>query len=189
MCVLSNPSTTTGRKEWGSLPKFHFSIFRLRNEAALLLRISHVVHRFVKQRQSIMKPSITFVFLLFILPLGVSLQRQSTQVISGKGVYIFGPSLAEADSLGSDESEALNDFAYYSSKIASFVRAKGLVCKYISTRNIEVRFASKGIFMVYRDSVEFGTILTDGNQEPLLLKYVLTDVELEEKSKEYFKLK
>ncbi len=119
----------------------------------------------------------------------VLLQHQPTRVISGKGVFIFGPSLAEADTLSSDESEALNDFAYYSNKIAIFVRAEGIKCEYISARQIKVQYATVKIFIVNRDSIEFGTILTDGMKEPLLLKYVLTDTDLDEKCKEYFHIK
>jgi len=136
-----------------------------------------------------MKPSIVIVCVLFLLPADSLFQHESVQVISGKGVYIFGPSLAEADSVNTDESESLNDFAYYSSKIASYVRSRGLTCQYISARTIEVRFATKKTYIISRDSVEFGTILTDGNKEPLLFRFVLTDLELEKESKKYFNLK
>jgi hypothetical protein len=130
-----------------------------------------------------------FLYSLFILLPIVSLQHQSTQTVSGKGVFIFGPSLAEADSLDYDQSEALSDFANYSSKIAAFVRAQGIPCEYIAARQIKVQYASVKVFIVNRDTVEFGTILTDGNKEPLLLKYVLTDIDMEEKCREYFNLK
>ena len=132
--------------------------------------------------------SITICFLFFLFPIGLS-QHQSTQVISGKGVFIFGPSIAEADTVNSDESEALNDFAQYSSAIASFVRDKGIKCEYIAAQIIKVQYATVKVFIVNRDSVEFGTILTDGNKEPVLLKYVLTDAELKEKCQEYFNIK
>jgi hypothetical protein len=132
--------------------------------------------------------NICFSLLIILLP-NVSFQHQSTQVISGKGVFIFGPSLAEADSLNSDESEALDDFSLYSSKIASFVRAEGIKCEYVSARQIRVQYSTVKVFIVNRDSIEFGTILTDGVKKPLLLKYVLTDIDLEEKCKEYFHIK
>jgi hypothetical protein len=119
----------------------------------------------------------------------VSFQHQPTRVISGKGVFIFGPSMSEADTLSSDESVALNDFALYSDKIASFVRAESITCEYVSARQIKVQYATVKVFIVNRDSIEFGTILTDGNKKPLLLKYILTDIEMEEKCKEYFHIK
>jgi hypothetical protein len=127
--------------------------------------------------------------LFFSLLSSVSSQQQSTQVISGKGVFIFGPSLTEADSLNADESEALNDFAHYSSTIASFVRAESIKCEYVSARRIIVQYASVKVFIVNRDSIQYGTILTDGQQKPVLLKYVMTDIELEENCKEYFHIK
>jgi len=129
--------------------------------------------------------NICFSLLIIVLPSN-SLQHRSTQVISGKGVFIFGPSLAEADSLSSDESEALNDFAHYSSKIASFVRAESIKCEYVSARQINVQYATVKVFIVNRDSVQYGTILTDGNQKPVLFKYVVTDIELIENCKNYF---
>ena len=130
-----------------------------------------------------------YICFLFLLPPFALIQHQSTQIVSGKGVFVFGPSLAEVDSLNYDESEALNNFANYSSKIASFVRTKGINCEYITARQIKVQYSSVKVFIVNRDTVEFGTILADGNKEPLLLKYVLTDIQLEEKCIEYFNLK
>jgi hypothetical protein len=97
--------------------------------------------------------------------------------------------MAEADSLSSEESEALNDFAHYSSEIASFVRAESIKCEYISARRIIVQYASVKVFIVNRDSIQYGTILTDGHQNPVLLKYVMTDTEVEENCNEYFHIK
>ena len=135
------------------------------------------------------KSSIIFVCFLFVWCSSTSPQYLSTQIITSAGVYIFGPSLTEADTLATDQGEALNDFSYYSNRIAAFVRAKGLPCEYISARTIKIRFAGKRFVTVYRDSVEFGTILADGRNKPLVLKYVTTDAELKEKCNEYFNFK
>lgn len=136
-----------------------------------------------------MKPLAIIFNLVFIMLPGLSFQEQSTQVVSGKGVFIFGPSLTEADSLSTDESDALNDFARYSSKIASFVRSKSIKCEYISARRIIVQYASEKEFIIDRDSIQYGTILADGHKKPVLIKYVMTDVELEENCKDYFYIK
>ena len=137
-----------------------------------------------------MTKSFTIYLGLFLFLLSsVSSQQQSTQVVSGKGVFIFGPSLTEADSLNSEEAEALNIFAHYSSNIASFVRAESIKCEYVSARQIEVQYASVKVFIVNRDSIQYGTILTDGDQKPVLLKYVTTETEMEENCKEYFHIK
>ena len=134
--------------------------------------------------------SLTIYLGLFLSLLSsASSQQESTQVVSGKGVFIFGPSLTEADSLNSEEAEALNIFAHYSSNIASFVRAESIKCEYVSARKIEVQYASVKVFIVNRDSIQYGTILTDGDQKPVLLKYVTTETELEENCKEYFHIK
>ena len=134
--------------------------------------------------------SLTIYLALFLSLLSsASSQQESTQVVSGKGVFIFGPSLTEADSLNSEEAEALNIFAHYSSNIASFVSAESIKCEYVSARKIEVQYASVKVFIVNRDSIQYGTILTDGNQKPVLLKYVTTETEMEENCKEYFHIK
>jgi hypothetical protein len=130
-----------------------------------------------------------FNFLLFAAVPCVSVQSQPARVISGKGVFFFGPSVAEADSIESNESEALSDFANYTSKVVPYLRARDIKCEYITARQIAVQYATVKQFVVSRDSVEFGTILTDGSKKPVLLKYVLTDSELLEKCKEYFDLK
>ena len=136
-----------------------------------------------------MNLSTTILFLCLVSTSGAAAQYLSTRIITGEGVYIFGPSLAEADNVSVDQVEALNDFTYYSGRIASFVRARGLTCEYVSARTIKIRFASKRFFTVYRDSVEFGTILADGRNKPRLYKYVVTDDELAKECKEYFNLK
>ncbi|HTR80764.1 MAG TPA: hypothetical protein VMM58_03970 [Bacteroidota bacterium] len=136
-----------------------------------------------------MKHSIFLIGIFFLIPFKTSAQFLSTRIITGEGVYIFGPSVAEADSLSLDEGEALSDFSYYSTRIAAFVRAKGLPCEYVSDRTIRVRFGSNQSFTVSRDSVEFGTILTNGKDKPWLLKYVVTDDQLKEECKEFFGLK
>ena len=134
--------------------------------------------------------SLTIYLGLFLFLLSsVSSQQQSTQVVSGKGVFIFGPSLTEADSLNSEEAEALNIFAHNSSNIASFVRAESIKCEYVSARQIEVQYASVKVFIINRDSIQYGTILTDGDQKPVLLKYVTTETEVQENCKEYFHIK
>ena len=134
--------------------------------------------------------SLTIYLALFLSLLSsASSQQESTQVVSGKGVFIFGPSLTEADSLNSEEAEALNIFAHYSSNIASFVRAESIKCEYVSARKIEFQYALVKVFIVNRDSIQYGTILTDGDKKPVLLKYVTTETEMEENCKEYFHIK
>jgi len=126
---------------------------------------------------------------IFCLVLYSSLQAQSKRIVSGRGIYLFGPSIAEADSVPTDESEALSDFAAYSNQIAIFARSNGLPCEYLSARKIVVQFGSMRVFTLCRDSVEFGTIFTDGKKEPLLIPYVAIDVELKKRAREYFRLK
>ncbi|MGD0591189.1 MAG: hypothetical protein ABSA44_10385 [Bacteroidota bacterium] len=69
------------------------------------------------------------------------------------------------------------------------MRAESIKCEYISARRIIVQYASVKVFIVNRDSIQYGTILTDGHQNPVLLKYVMTDTEVEENCNEYFHIK
>ena len=114
---------------------------------------------------------------------------QNPKVLSGKGVYFFGPSGAEADSMNQGNIEAIDDFGYYTTQIGPFLKAKHLQSGYVSDRNIEVHYGLQKHLSVTRDSVDFGTILTDGTKMPLVLQYVLTDEELKEEISKYFKLK
>ena len=111
------------------------------------------------------------------------------KIITGKCVFVFGPSVEEADTSGEEDSEALGDFGYYSSRIAKYVRSKGLKFEDLTAHTIHVRYNGDKVFTVNRDSVEFGTIITDGFKKPILFKYVVTDDELNEKIREYFQIK
>ena len=131
-----------------------------------------------------------FAFLGFLLlTLAAFSQERSNRVISGQGVYFFGPSIAEADSVPTDESEALSDFATYSNQVAIYAKSNGLNYGYISARTIQIRYGSMRVFTLSRDTVEFGTIFTDNKKAPLLIPYVAIDAKLKEKAKEYFGLK
>ena len=125
--------------------------------------------------------------ILFFMTISVALgQWQRAQVVSGKGVFFFGPSVAEADTISAEYSDALSNFAYYTDAFAKLARANGIHCEYVSSRKIIVQYATIKQFIVDRDTVEFGTIFSDGNRRPLLLKYVLTDSVLNQEGKKYF---
>ena len=119
----------------------------------------------------------------------LSAQPGAKRVITGRGVFLFGPSLSEADSLPTDEAEALSDFSNYSSQIAIFSKNHGITSEYVSARKIEIRYGAMRRRIVDRDSVQFGTIFTDGKKEPVVFNYVATNDELKEKAKEFFGLK
>ncbi len=113
---------------------------------------------------------------------------QSKNIVQGKGVYFFGPSQAEMDSADEKNAEALDDFTYYTNRAGPYLNEHHLKADYISNRIIEIKF-SNTMMRVYRDSVDFGTILTDGINRPKVLEYVLTDDELKQEIRTYFKLK
>jgi len=131
--------------------------------------------------------SILWISILLFVSAGA--ECQTSRAISGRGVYFFGPSPTESDSLNEDDATAIDDFTYYVGLVVPFLRANNLESEYLSDKNIVVDYTSGKSLLVSRDSVDFGTILTDGIKEPRLLKFVLTDEELKTEVREYFNLK
>jgi hypothetical protein len=125
----------------------------------------------------------------FLLPALVVAQEAESRPVVGKGVIFFGPSVAESDTINANDSEAIGDFSTYTGKVASFLQAHKIIYKYLSDRVIEIQYATVKHLTVCRDTLMFGTILTDGKHTPTLLPYVHTDDELREEIKTYFNLK
>ena len=126
---------------------------------------------------------------LLLLPALAVAQQQESRPVVGKGIVFFGPSVAESDTLDANNSEALGDFSTYTSKVVSFLQKQNLIFKYLSDRTIEIQYATVKHLTVCRDTLMFGTILTDGKHTPELLPYVHTDEELIHEIKAYFNLK
>jgi hypothetical protein len=116
-------------------------------------------------------------------------QQQESRPVVGKGVIFFGPSVAESDTINANDSEAIGDFSTYTSKVVEFLQARKIIYKYLSDRTIEIQYATVKHMTVCRDTLMFGTILTDGKHTPKLLPYVHTDDDLTKEITAYFKLK
>ena len=130
-----------------------------------------------------------FLSLLLLLAVTLPSQCQYRRILTGKEVYFFGPSIEEVDTFKDYTAEAINDFSDYTGRIVPFLRRHDIKTSYLSERKIEFQIDSIRAFIVYRDSVDFGTILTDGKKEPKILKFVLTDVELKEEIQKYYNIK
>ncbi len=131
-------------------------------------------------------------FCVYILLLGYSnllSQVQSDSAGKIRAVYFFGPSATESDTINENDAAALDDFNYYTSLAIPFIEQNNLKVEYTSERSIKIPYNSDRFFIVCRDSVDFGTILSDGVNPPKILKYVLTDDQLKDEVKAYFKLK
>ena len=115
---------------------------------------------------------------LFVLPVLAAAQKQEARPVVGKGVVFFGPSVTESDTIDANNSEALGDFSTYTGKVVSFLQKQNLIFKYLSDRTIEIQYATVKHLTVCRDTLMFGTILTDGKHTPELLPFVHTDEEL-----------
>ncbi|HVN47652.1 MAG TPA: hypothetical protein VMU30_02405 [Bacteroidota bacterium] len=132
----------------------------------------------------------TFLFLcLFFVPLLAVAQKQEARPVVGKGVIFFGPSVTESDTINADNSEALGDFSTYTNKVVAFLQKQNIVFKYLSDRTIEIQYATVKHMTVCRDTLMFGTILTDGKHPPQLLPLVHTDEEVIQEVKGYFNIK
>jgi len=69
--------------------------------------------------------------------------------------------------------------------VVPFIKSIGVAPEYLSAREIRIEHKTNSI-IINRDTMEFGTILFNDNNPPLILKYVLTDNELMEKINQYF---
>lgn len=115
-----------------------------------------------------------------------SQSKLDSTLVNAKGIYFFGPSPTELDSIDENYNEAYADFSYYTNKVVPFIKSLGISPEYLSERIIKIKNKIESI-TIDRDSLEFGTILFNGNNVPLILKYVLTDTELEKEIKQYFR--
>jgi len=115
-----------------------------------------------------------------------SQSKLDTALVNVRGVYFFGPSPTELDSIDENYNEAYADFSYYTNKVVPFIKSIGIAPKYLSAREIRIEQETEPI-IIDRDTLEFGTILLNDNNPPLILKYVFTDSELKEKINQYFK--
>jgi len=125
------------------------------------------------------------IIVLGLFNFALSQNQPDSLKIFKKGVYFFGPSQSELDSAKDDYLEAYSDFSYYTGRVVPLVRKMGIEPEYLSQKIIVIEYIPQVI--VNRDSVDFGTILYDGQKKPLVLKYVLTDEELRENIADYFK--
>jgi hypothetical protein len=126
---------------------------------------------------------------LMAVPVLVAAQKQDARPVVGKGVIFFGPSVTESDTINANDSEAIGDFSTYTGKVVEFLQKEKIVFKYLSDRTIEVQYATVKHLTVCRDTLMFGTILTDGKHAPELFPYVHTDEELIQEIKAYFHVK
>ena len=131
---------------------------------------------------------IRFNLFLFLI-LNSFLTPQNNTSKDDSAVYFFGPSNAELDTLNENYLDAIDDFNYYTNGVVPFIEQNNIQIEYLSDRNIVIKYGIDSSITVNRDSINFGTILYDGENKPKILKYVLTDDELKEEIKAYFKLK
>lgn len=129
------------------------------------------------------------IFFFLLLPVLALAQKSETRPVVGKGVIFFGPSVEESDTIDANNSEALGDFSTYTSKVVTYLQKHDIVFRYLSDRTIEVQYATVKHLTVCRDTLMFGTIITDGIHPPELLPFVHTDEELLQEVKAYFNLK
>lgn len=124
-----------------------------------------------------------------VVLIAFNVNPQNKRMAKEKAVYFFGPSEIEMDTIKEDEADAIDDFYYYTSLVVPYINLNQIKTEYISARNLEIPYDSLMYLVVHRDSVDFGTILTDGVNPPKILEYVLTDDELKREIRKFFNLR
>jgi hypothetical protein len=105
-------------------------------------------------------------------------------------IIYFSPVQSDLDvAYGKDLDEALDDFAYYISRADSTMKKLGIKTVYNTSTVIEVPYGEAQRITVDRRVQSFGYIFTDGKKRPLVIDYVLTDLDLIETAKDYFGIK
>lgn len=105
-------------------------------------------------------------------------------------IIYFGPTQSELDIVnGKDIDEALDDFTYYISRTDSTMKKLGIKTEYNTADFIQVPYGESQRIVVNRRVQPFGYIFTDGKKKPLVIDYVLTDLDLIETAKDYFGIK
>ncbi len=131
---------------------------------------------------------ICFIILFFLIYITL-LSAQNNIVKYNKVVYFFCPSTTELDTIDENNLDAIDDFNYYTNRVIPFLKINNIKSEYLTDRKIEIIYDIDSSITVNRDSINFGTIFTDGKNKPKILKYVLTDDVLKKEIKTYFKLK
>ncbi len=116
---------------------------------------------------------------------GSATQRKSTE-FSRKIIY-FGPAQSALDVVnGKDLDESLDDFAYYISRADTTLKRLGITTEYNASIVIEVPYGENHKALVDRRIQAFGYIFFDGKRKPLVIDYVLTDLDLIDTAKDFF---
>jgi hypothetical protein len=116
-------------------------------------------------------------------------------VVTGPRVVFFGPEQTERDSIihveGIDAGQVFDDFDYYSGKVGSYLKRRGVGVIITTSPVIVVQFGDKLVRAIERKKLQdfVGIILTDGVQEPRLYLGVSSDEELVSECAQFFKLK
>jgi hypothetical protein len=116
-------------------------------------------------------------------------------VVTGARVIFFGPTQTERDSIihveGIDAGQVFDDFDYYSGKVGSYLKRRGVGVIITTSPVIVVQFGDKLVRAIERKKLQdfVGIILTDGVQEPRLYLGVSSDEELVSECAQFFKLK
>ncbi len=115
---------------------------------------------------------------------------KSKDAAHGRTIIYFGPAQSDLDAAsGKDLGEALDDFSYYISRTDSTLKRLGIKTEYNTAELIEVKYGDRQKLVVDRRAQPFGYIFFDGKKKPLVIDYVLTDLDLLETAKDFFDIK
>jgi hypothetical protein len=127
--------------------------------------------------------------------IGANQGEQPPLQVSGPKVVFFGPTRPERDSIaamdGLEVDDVLDDFNYYTGKVAVYLSGQKIPFEFTTSTIILVR-VDKGKFRTFdRKEVHelVGMILTDGIQEPQLVRGAGTERDLIAEIVEFFHLR
>jgi hypothetical protein len=107
-----------------------------------------------------------------------------------KEIIFLGPSKSELDSTMNDEdAEVYSDYYYYITKAAPKLKILGIKTKDTTSRIIKINYDNNKMQIFERGQNSIGYIFNDGEQNPILIKYVMTDIDIISKAEDFFHIK
>jgi hypothetical protein len=137
----------------------------------------------------LMKKIILYLFLLF----GSFVYGQNIKVNSSsldKEIIFWGPSKGESDStMNNEDAEVYSDYYYYIEKVTPRLKQLGIETKDTTSPVIKINYDNNKVKSFTREKNSIGYIFNDGEQKPILIRYVMTDDDIISKAKDFFNIK
>ena len=109
---------------------------------------------------------------------------------SVKQIIFWGPAKNELDStINNEDVEVYSDYYYYIVKVTPTLRQLGIEIKDTTSPILKINYDNHKVKIFKRENKSIGYIFNNGEQEPILIKYVMTDTGIISKAKNYFHIR